>query len=88
MDDYRASITLSMTLHGRTYTTEMWIIYWPNNEGIDNRIVEWFAACQEDARARFEARMADQRLSRIEVSERAELARLRAKYEAQGGDRG
>lgn len=87
MGDHRATIKLEMTIHGKTYRQDMWINYFPDLDGIDGRIVEQFRAWWEDAKARYDAaefdRTASLREAEDERRERAELARLKAKYEAQ-----
>ena len=84
MGDHRATIKLAMHIHGKQYETEMWINYWPENDGCDRRIVECFAHWWADAKARYDQAMWEaqrQRDAETDRKERAELARLRAKYD-------
>lgn len=86
MGDHRATIKLSFSIHGKTYRHCFdWINYFPTQEGIDERIVGWFSDCWEDAYSRYQKQvdkiMAEQNKERIEKEERAELERLKEKYE-------
>ena len=85
MGDHRADIKITMTAHGKKYEKEWWINWSPNDDGCDQRVVDWFCECWEDAYNRYdEARyLADSENRRIaeEQAERAELARLKSKYE-------
>lgn len=83
MGDHSADVQVKMTLHGKTYEHH-WMISWDIRAGIDRRIVEWFEECSRDALARFQEEMWDaereERERETEARERAELARLKAKY--------
>ena len=85
MSDYRADIKLHFEIFGRTYDTELDIIYSPNNDGIDERIVAWFNDCYKQANAAYEVMVYEQQQEErekvLEESERKELVRLKAKYE-------
>ena len=91
MGDNRADIKISFTVHGKTYQQAWEINYWDNGDGIDDRIVEWFAACWHEALARAEYRSRRtipdrqdwdrQDAARREQQERAEFTRLKAKFE-------
>lgn len=72
MGDHRAEIKLQFEIHGKTYATTMSINYWPNDEGIDERLVEWFRTCWEEARARWQ-----QARNTYWAKEDAELLRTR-----------
>ena len=55
MGDHRANIKISFNIHEKTYEQEWaWINYFPNNDGVDDRILEWFRECWEDAKRRYE----------------------------------
>lgn len=86
MGDHRATIKLEMTLHGKTYAHEMWINYWEDGDGVDHRVTDWFAECWRDAKARYDAAEAEryqrEHAADIAASEKKELERLKAKYEA------
>jgi len=85
MGDHRATIKLYMSIHGKIYEHEMWINYWPDNDGVDNRIKEFFSGAWDDALARYKAQIyeldREDREKRERKKELEELARLKAKYE-------
>lgn len=85
MGDHRASITIKFSFHGKEYDHEWWINWHPNDDGCDQRIVDWFRECADDGYARFsEANFAYERqmkLEQEEAMERAEYERLKAKFE-------
>lgn len=64
-----------------------WINYTDDGDGVDRRVTEWFAECWYDAHARWQdevdAYFAEQRKAETEKAERAELARLKAKYDSE-----
>ena len=88
MGDHRTEIKIEFTAHGKTYRQEWSINYFDNGDGIDQRIVDWFRACWEDAYARYnkavQRHYAKEDVARLEREERAELARLIEKYEGRG----
>lgn len=85
MGDHRADIKITMSAHGKTYKQEWWINWSPNDDGCDQRIVDWFRECWEDAYRRAEAEVAKmmsaERAKQTEKYEREQLATLKAKYE-------
>ena len=84
MGDHRASIKLEMDAHGLHFKKTMSINWSPDEDGCDRRIIEWFSECWQKARAKYDREMWDADRERrerdVETSERAELARLTAKY--------
>ncbi len=86
MGDHRARIHVEFEIHGKTYTqTWDWINYFPDDQGIDQRVIDFFRDSWGDAKARYDERVArwheaNERPKR-EAAERAELIRLKAKYE-------
>ena len=83
MGDHRADIKLEMTLHGKTYTAQMNINYWEHN-GCDDRIIDWFSECWDDAHARYTSQCAEahaaEKAREQERCDRLELARLLKKF--------
>jgi hypothetical protein len=86
MGDHRASIKLEMDAHGLHFTKEMWI-NWSSDgdDGCDRRITEWFGECWSRALAKYDQEVyeaeRERRQRETESKERADLARLLAKYE-------
>lgn len=88
MGDHRADIKIEFTIHGKCYRMDSYINWFPDENGVDLRVVEFFVRSWEDARERYEAAIAkaDELAASAsrEAAERAELARLKAKYEGAG----
>lgn len=85
MGDHRADIKVEFTIHEKTYRQVWdWINYTDNGDGIDQRVVEWFDECWQDARDRWYRAIdkadAENRQRREREDELKELARLKAKY--------
>lgn len=84
MTDFKASIIIKFHFMGKDYKTDMWINYWDNGDGIDDRIVEWFRECYEDGMARHDKQCmkiyTEEHEGEIEKNEKAELKRLKEKY--------
>ncbi len=59
MGDFRADIKIKMELMGKTYTQDMYINYFPNSDGVDDRVIEFFRDSYEDARARYDNMILD-----------------------------
>ena len=83
MGDHRATIKVEFDMHGHKAKQEMYI-NWDYHSGCDRRVVEWF---EEQSAAAMEKWHAEQykaneqvRAVELERTERAELARLEAKY--------
>ena len=87
MGDFRADIDLKMTMFGKTYKRNMWINYWDNGDGVDDRIIEFFRESWNDARTRHDAIIYKSQAKERKAAERkfelAELKRLKAKYKAE-----
>mgnify|MGYP001616746596 FL=1 len=85
MGDHRASIRVEFTIHDKTYSNEWWINWFDDGTGVDHRITDWFRECWYNALARYTAQTeelyANERAADIERAERADLARLKTKYE-------
>ncbi len=80
--DHRAEVKLEMTLHGKTYKHTFDWINWDIYGGCDQRVIETFEEWSRDALSRFNDEMAEAEEAATERKERAELARLKAKYPA------
>lgn len=89
MGDHRCGIKIEFDAHGKVYKTDMNINYFDNGDGIDQRVVDWFSECWGDAFSRYNGQiyeaMKEQRKREEEHYERAQLERLKAKYEHHTG---
>lgn len=54
MGDSKASILIKFSIYGKEFEHEFWINWCANNDGIDDRIVEWFRLCANEAKAKWE----------------------------------
>jgi hypothetical protein len=85
MGDHRASIKVKFEMHGHKAEQDWWINWHDEGEGCDRRIIDWFRAQSGIAMSRYDAAMAEhfaeQHKAETEAAERAELERLKAKYE-------
>lgn len=85
--DSRATIIISFDIYDKKFKTEFDINYSPSsgNCGIDYRIEDWFDRCYQEAFAEYQASLnklrAKQDQADREKRERAQLARLKEKYE-------
>lgn len=85
MGDSRASVKIEFSIYGKDFKYDGSINWSPYNEyGVDTRIVEWFEECHRVARAHYDEQIyeaqAEKRNLAEENAEKAELARLKAKY--------
>ena len=84
MGDHSCHIKIEFSIHNKTYKQEWYINYFDNGDGIDRRIVEWFAECWHDAHSRWQESVdeyfKEEREHEIEETERTELLRLLEKY--------
>lgn len=85
MGDHRPTITAHFEMHGHVADYDFGYCNWsPNHDGVDQRIVDWFAEQGEIAMARWHQEVEDYHAERDKVEnekrEREELARLQAKY--------
>lgn len=85
--DSRFYLKVELQLYGEEYKREALLNWSPdvNYLDVDARIVEWFAFCYADAYGKYQDAIYDANRERREregeSQERAELARLKAKYE-------
>lgn len=84
MGDHRVLITIEFDAHGKTYRQKFNINYFDNGDGIDQRVVDFFAESWADALGRYEDQVREhfreQNKAEIEAQERKEFERLKAKY--------
>ena len=84
MGDHRASVKLSFDMHGVKKETEMWINYYPNECGIDSRIIEFFEECHMEAMEKWHemSRKAEEKENKLADEQRdlREFRRLSKKY--------
>lgn len=86
MGDHRPTITADFEMHGHKAHFDFGYCNWsPNSDGVDQRVVDWFALQADIAISRWRDGVeADSRKNAKEASERREreeLARLKSKYE-------
>jgi hypothetical protein len=85
MSEHRCILKIEFSIYGMKFEWDTSINYCPNAEYVDQRITDWFAECYAKARAEYDAANAAadelRRRTGVEQRERAELARLKAKYE-------
>jgi hypothetical protein len=86
MGDHRASVKIEFEMHGHSAKCDLWVNWFDNGCGIDQRIVDWFGEQSgiaiEKYRDELEAFYASREKATTEEAEKAELARLKAKYES------
>lgn len=61
--DSKASIKISLELYWKKYKTNMYINYTPSEDGVDDRVSEWFNECHNDAYTGYCAEIYDMRKS-------------------------
>lgn len=89
MGDHRASVTIDLEFpDGIKHRQEFWINYWPDDDGIDPRIKEFFAKAWDQWLAGYSDMIAESRRREQEALERKQLAALTAKYGAGSSLRG
>ena len=85
MGDHCVTVTINFTVHGKTYKMDSWINWFDDGSGVDQRVIDFFSEAWRDAKARYDAAMAEryqrEHQADIEASERRELALLKARYE-------
>ena len=57
--DCKASVKIAFEIYGKKFTTDMWINYWPDESGVDERVLEFFRKSYESAYAAYRKRRAD-----------------------------
>jgi len=88
MGDHRANIKIEMEFHGVKDSCDMWVNYSPEGCcGMDQRVIDFFERVYKKGMAKYDRQMAEYEAERnkeaIEHAEKAELERLKAKYESQ-----
>lgn len=82
MSDHRFAIDVKFSIYGQDFDWDASLNWVPDNQtGVDPRITEWFANCYAQARSEYDTYEEMQIAQQIEKTERATLARLKAKYE-------
>jgi len=88
MGDHRVSIEIKFSAHGIERSCDMWINWPAEHDAVDHRVIEFLRSAWNDAFdewLRKEAEyLRDANKAFTERTEREELARLKAKYEASG----
>lgn len=83
--DSRFRLKVEFSIYGKTFNWEPSLNWYSVQHECDPRISKWFADCHEKARADWERNGEAERAialnKLVEVAERAELERLKRKYE-------
>jgi hypothetical protein len=89
MTDHKASIKIEFTIYGETAKMDSWINWSPHDSQcfpIDQRVIDFFDTAYDKARRGYDERLHEAERESLdrekEREERAELARLKAKYES------
>jgi hypothetical protein len=86
MGDHRATLSIKFEFHGKVYEIKDAWWNWDVSGELDRRVVEFFQEATEDGLRRYheaeDVYQMERRLEETEKAERAELDRLKAKYEA------
>lgn len=80
MSNFKVSIKIEWDGMGVRENADMWINYFPGNDGVDERILEWFRATYAKAYEKYASDQDKAMISAEEAAERAEYERLRAKF--------
>lgn len=78
--DHRASIKIEMEFHGVKDSCDMYVNYYPEDDGMDQRVSEFFRSVYERGMAVYNDSMAKRSEEEKECWERAEYKRLEQKY--------
>ncbi len=86
MGDHRANIKIEMEFHGVKDDCDMWVNYFPRDCcNMDQRVIDFFNNVHEKGMRKYEVIMeksyARQNKDKIEKQEKAELKRLKEKYD-------
>ena len=85
MGDHRASIKIQFEMHGIKNETDMYVNWWDNGQGIDERIVDFFRESVEESMNKYEEELNKYRIEEKrknqELYDKQEYARLKKKYE-------
>lgn len=82
MGDFRAEIKIKMELMGKKYE-HVWdqINYSDNGDGIDQRVVDWFAECWKDTQRRYDNIIEKANKKERDAQEKELYLRLKSKFE-------
>ena len=85
MGDHRASIKIEFSMYGETKKADMWINWSPDENGVDQRVLDFFVESYEAMALTYyeevaKAQEAENRI-RQEQHERKEYERLKVKFE-------
>jgi hypothetical protein len=85
MSDSRFHLKVEFSIYGRDFKWNPSLNWYGGDERIDSRIIDWFESCYAEAYAEYREGIQDdlerEERQRIEAEERAQLAKLKAKYE-------
>lgn len=84
MGDFRADVQIQLHLIDKDYKFDAWINWFPDGEGVDHRVMDFFREAWADAKSRYDINMErayrEAHAKEIQEAEKRELARLSAKY--------
>lgn len=84
MGDHRADIKIEMEFHGVKDSCDMYINYFPENDGVDQRIIDFISGVYWRGMAKYDEETAKryerEHKKEIEENEKKELNRLKEKY--------
>lgn len=85
MGDHRAEVKITFEAHGITRKFDAWINWFPNSDGVDQRVVDFFRNAWDDCMAVYDERVEEWHAREREKAERGEYERLRAKFDTPEG---
>jgi len=84
MSDSRFHLKIDFEIYGKKFDWNASLNYYDRGDGMDERIFNWFVCAYEEAYASYQEEIysvEERSRKKIEDAERAELARLKDKYE-------
>ena len=80
MGDHRASVKITFEAHGITRKFDAWINWFPDSNGVDQRVVDFFRETWEECMAVYDEQVEEYHAKERERAEQAEYRRLQAKF--------
>lgn len=84
MGDSRATIKIQFDIYQEHFKADWWINYWPNSEGIDGRVVEWFADRYREARDKWDEEYLESCRAEEKKRRREAYLELKAEFDEEG----
>lgn len=82
--DCKASVKIAFEIYGKKFQTDMWINYWPDECGVDGRVLEFFRESHDRARAAYLDRQAESD-KRLASKKKADWPTFFVQYEGRNG---